>query len=59
MVFFLGGVGTPKMGDSDSLRVYAMEDSMDDSVFAAGIHRLKYNWDFFLVFCVQLRLKFS
>src|SRR5256885_11621016 len=38
-VFFLG-CGYSKMGDSDSLRVYVLEDSMDDSVFAANVHRL-------------------
>jgi len=42
MVFFLG-CGYSKMGDSDSLRVYVLEDSMDDSVFAANVHRLEYN----------------
>ena len=42
MVFFLG-CGHSKMGDSDSLRVYASDDSKDDSVFAARVHRLEYN----------------
>src|SRR6267378_95046 len=47
MVFFFGR-GYSEMGDSNSLRVYALEDSMDDSILSTSIHCLSTTRTFFL-----------
>ncbi|SRR5713226_5900907 len=48
-----------EMRDTDPLGVNSLKGPVNDSVFAASIHRLQNNQDFLLVLCIEHLLKLS